>query len=79
METSERWDREHIWAFLSALTPPSTELTPGTKIQEIWGKKKLFFDGLASHCDRDLEDLTFLHDTPGHDDAASYQVWLQTV
>ena len=41
----------------------------------------LFFDDLTLHCDLDLEDRnrTFLHDSLGHDDVPSYQVWLQTV
>ena len=36
---------------------------------------------MTPHCDLDLEDRnpTFTHDTPGYDDALSYQVWLHTV
>ena len=38
--------------------------------------KELFFEDFTPHCDRDLEDRnpTFLHDTPGHDDAQPHQV-----
>ena len=51
-------------------------------LQEIWNwKKQLNFEDLTPHCDLDLEDRnpTFLHDTLGHDDAPSYQVWLHNL
>ena len=40
-----------------------------------------FTEDLSPHCDLDLEDSNpnFLHDTQGHNDAPSYQVWLHTV
>ena len=36
---------------------------------------------ISPHCDLDPEDsnATFLHDTPAHDEAPPYQVWLQEV
>ena len=48
----------------------------GSEVQEIW---KLFFENLSPHCDLDLVDRNFSHDTPGHHDAPSHQVWLHTV
>ena len=41
----------------------------------------VIFDYMNPHCDLDLEDSKpiFLHDTLAHDDASSYQVWLQKV
>ena len=44
------------------------------KIQQ----KELYFDYICHCCDCDLEVSTpiLLHDTPPHDDAAPYQVWL---
>ena len=43
-------------------------------------EEQLLFEDLSPHCDLDLEDRnpTFSHDTPGHDDAPSYQGWLYT-
>ena len=42
-----------------------------------------FLEDLSLHCECDLDfedrNPTFLHDTPGHDDAPPHQVWLQTV
>ena len=41
----------------------------------------LIFEDLTPQCDLDLKNRnpTFPQDTPGHDDAPSYQVWLHTV
>ena len=33
---------------------------------------------LTLHCDLEERNPHFLHDTPGHGDAPSYQVWLHT-
>ena len=50
-----------------------------SEVHEIW--KKVIFEDLSPHCDLDLEDrnLTFSHDTLGHDDAPSYPVSLKKV
>lgn len=44
-------------------------------------KKQSYFDYRSPNCDFDLEDskTIFLRDSLAHDDAASYQVWLQNV
>ena len=40
-----------------------------------------FLEDLGPHCDLDLEDRNpnMLHNTPGHDDASTYQVSLRNV
>ena len=47
----------------------------------MYTRNSIFFKDLSLHCDLDLQDSNpiFLHDTPGHGDAPSYQVWLHTV
>ena len=41
----------------------------------------VLFDYVSPHCDPELENNKpiFLHETLAHDDASSYQVWLQKV
>ena len=33
----------------------------------------------SPHCDLEVRNPLFLHDTPGHDDASSCQIWLPAV
>ena len=42
---------------------------------------QIFPEDLNPHCELDLEDNNpnLSHDTPNHDDAPLYQIWLQKV
>ena len=54
-----------------------------TKFRRYGTNIYLFRTDLSPHCDLHLEDrnltFQFSHGTSGHDDEASYQVWLHTV